>query len=215
MSTNGTNGHHATENVLTGAIVRRVLTDSGVEVDVTPLSPHALSLIRAKAAELYPAPDEKQFTKPLPNAANEGDTFVDKEDPEYIRLKAASDKARADFLTRALRDTSLSFPEGKQALIERFADKIKALRTFVELPEDEWDATFWHAVIGTAADHETLVWAAENALPLTEMEVANGVRLFRYSVQGQKPDRMATRLLQEAARSLRKKPAQSDAQPAV
>lgn len=195
MSTNGTNGT-TTENVLTGPIVRRVLTDSGVEVDVTPLSPHALALLRAKTQELYPDPDEEQYRKPVPNSAIADDTFIDKDDPEYIRLKKTAVDKRTELLTRALRDTSLSFPAGKAALIAHFADKIKALRLFVDLPEDEWEATFWHGIIGSAADHETLVRAAENALPLTEMEVANGVRLFRYIVQGQRPSELVARTLE-------------------
>ncbi len=205
MSTSGARDTHTTENILIGGIVRRVLTDSGAEVDVTPLSPHALELIRAKARDLFPDPDEEKYRKPLPNAAVEGDTYVDKQDVDYLRLKKEAVDQRTHFLTRALRDTSLTFPEGKDALVARFADKIKALRSYVDLPEDEWEATFWHAIIGSAADHETLVRAAENALPLTEMEVANGVRLFRYIVQGQRPTDLAARALTSAASRIRQR----------
>lgn len=195
MSTNGTNGHGS---LSTGPIVREVLTDSGVLVRVTPLSPHALAKIRQKAIELFPFPDEEAFRKPLPNAAVEGDTFIDRDDPEYKRLFAEAVEKQTHYLTRALRETSLEFPDGKDELIERFAGKIEALREFIDLPEDPWEATFWHAIIGSAADHETLIWAAENALPLTGEEVADGLRLFRYTVQGQRPRRLAAGRLPSA-----------------
>lgn len=199
-STNGTNSNHAQPS---GPIVREILLDSGVVVRSTTLSPHAFAKIRQRAEALFPNPNEEDFRKPIPNAAIEGDTYIDKDDPEYLRLTEAAVKGRTEFITRALRETTLDFPDGKEALIERFASKVAALREFIDLPEDEWEATFWHCIIGSAADHETLIWAAENALPLTGEEIADGLRLFRYSVQGERPGNMAAGR-RALARSLQK-----------
>jgi hypothetical protein len=184
-----TNGHHALAP--SGPIVREVLLDSGVVVRITPLSPHAYAKVQQRAVELHPGPDEENFRKPVPNAAIDGDTFIDKQDPLYLEQVAEANKAQTAFVSKVLQETSLEFPDGKDALIERFADKIATLRKFIDAPEDEWEATFLYGVIGSVADHETIVWAAQNALPLTGEEIVEGLRIFRYHVSGKRPGRVA------------------------
>jgi hypothetical protein len=174
-----------------GPIIRRVLLDSGVEVDIPPLSPHAYAKILLKAEALFPPPDEEDFRKPIPNAAIEGDTFIDKDDPVYKERLEVARKQQSEYIAKALQEISLEFPDGKEALIARFADKIARLRKFVDLPEDEWEATFLYGVISSVADHETILFAAQNALPLTGEEIADGLRIFRYQVSGQRPGRLA------------------------
>lgn len=185
-SHNGSNGHHGS-----GPIIRRVLLDSGVEVDLPPVSPHAYAKILLKAEEVYPTPDEEEYRKSIPNAAIDGDTFIDRDDPEYKERFEQARKKQSEYIALALQEISLEFPDGKDALIERFAPKIASMRKYIDLPEDEWEATFLYGVIGSVADHETILFAAQNALPLTGEEVAEGLRIFRYQVQGQRPGRLA------------------------
>lgn len=186
MNQNGSNGYNGS-----GPIVRRVLLDSGVEVDIPPLSPHAYAKILLKAEALYPPPDEEEFRKPVPNAAIEGDTFIDKDDPLYKERLEEAKKKQSEYIAKALQEISLEFPDGKEALIARFATKIAAMRKFIDLPKDDWEATFLYGVISSVADHETILFAAQNALPLTGEEIADGLRIFRYQVQGQRPGRLA------------------------
>lgn len=200
-STNGTNGSPQERS---GPIVRELLLDSGVVVLIPPLSPIAYGKLLLKAAEEYPLPNEEEFRKPVPNAAIEGDTFIDKDDPIYKERLDLAKKKQSEYIAKVLQEVSLEFPDGKDVLIARFADKIKGLRKFIDLPEDEWEATFLYGIISSIADHETILFAAQNALPLTEEEIADGLRIFRYQVQGKRPGRVAAGRL-ALAQGLRKR----------
>lgn len=178
----------------TGPIIYRVLSDSGVEIDVSPLSPLATTKLREKSRDLFPPPDEEQFRKPVPNAAQENDTFIDHHDPEYVRLRSDAIRQQAEYLIHAIASTSLSFPRGKDQLIEDFRPKLDELRKLIDLPEDEWEATFWYGIVSSAGDHEAITMAAMSSLPLTEQEVIegeHGLRVFRYRVQGKRPSQLA------------------------
>jgi hypothetical protein len=143
---------------------------------------------------LYPPPDEEAYRKPLPNAAVEGDTFIDKSDPEFIRLTAEARQNQANHFAAAVRDLCLSWPRGKEQLIEDYREKIATMRTLIELPDDPWEATFWYAIVASPADNETIVAAALSVLPVSMTEVIegeNGLRIFRYKVQGKRPTELA------------------------
>lgn len=187
MSSNGANGH------LNGVIVRRLTFDSGVEGDVIPLSPHAVVKIRQKAEELYPFPDKAAFIKPLPNSAIEGDTYFDKDDPEYKHLYREAAQLQAAYILRAICDVCLTFPRGREQLIEDFRPHLDKQRIYIDLPEDEWEATLYYGIIASPADQETVSMAAMSALPISMEEVIegeHGLRVFRYKVQGRRPSSM-------------------------
>lgn len=191
-----TNGAHPNNQHTPGfePIVRRVVLDSGVEVDIAPLSPLATAKIRERAQKEYPLPDKEQYRKTLQNAANEGDTYIDEHDPEYIRLTREAQQGQAQYFAAAVRDICLSYPAGKEALIEQFKPRLEAMRSFIDLPEDEWEATFWYGIVASPADNETIVAAALSVLPISMGEVIegeNGLRVFRYIVQGKRPSQLA------------------------
>lgn len=191
MSNNGKKGQHAPN----GAIIRRIVCDSGVEIDVAPVSPHAVAKIRQRAADVHPLPDLEQFRKPVENAAIEGDTYLDKNDPEYKRLVLEASRAQAEFIFRAIADITFSYPRGREQLIEDFRPRMQAMRAYMELPEDEWEATFWYGIIGSHADSETLTQAAMSVLPISMEEVVDGehgLRIFRHKVQGRRPSQLAS-----------------------
>lgn len=169
-----------------------VVTTSGVTVVVTPLSPHTLALLRERSQELYPDPDPAPYMLPVPNAAQEGDTYLDKDNPEYQAQLAEALTNRSNWLMAALHDLAFEFPDGKAALLERFADKIKTLKKLTGVEGDDWELTLRHGIIASTLDQTMLIGAAQNALPLSAEEVANGSRLFRHYVQGATSGRLAT-----------------------
>lgn len=189
-----TNGAHPNTHTGSEPIVRRVVLDSGVEVDIAPLSPLATAKIRERAQKEYPFPDEENYRKPLENAAVEGDTYIDRNDPEYVRLTKEAQQGQAQYFAAAVRDICLSYPVGKEALIEQFKPRLEAMREYIELPADEWEATFWYGIVASPADNETIVAAALSVLPISMGEVIegeNGLRVFRYIVQGKRPAQLA------------------------
>lgn len=179
-------------NALTYEPLRHeVITSSGVTVIVTPLSPHTLALLRERSQQLHPDPDPAPYMLPLPNAAQEGDTYLDKDNPEYQTLLAEALIERSNWLMAALNGLALEFPDGKEALIERFAPHIAKLQELTGVEGDAWELTFRHGIIASALDQTMLLGAAQSALPLSADEVANGTRLFRHYVSGALPGRLA------------------------
>lgn len=160
--------------------------DSSEIVLVRPLSPFALQAIQQAALEAFPPPDKKAFEKPLaevaPNALP-GVMMAAEDNPEY---KTAYQNHRAAYNGKVIELTILSgviidTPEGREATIARYADRIAQLRTVINLPEDDWLATSIYGMLTSFMDRGRVASAAIN--PLTEKEVRSALRSFRYPVQ--------------------------------
>lgn len=160
-------------------------TDSGVILHVTPLLPTTWGLAREKARLAYPDPDPKPFEVPLPNAAIAGDMIPATENAEYLDLLNQTEKDRQRFIERFVLQNAVAIPEGMARVKERFATRLKAIQGLdPELDIDNWFVVFDH-VICNNFEKSAVILAAENRMPLTEAEIAEGFRFFRLEIQWQ------------------------------
>ncbi len=80
----------------------------------------------------------------------------------------------------------MSFPEGKETLIGRFAEQLAAYRSLDlgdgAIPIDDWQATLNFCILHNGEDINNVIRASEDTLAVTQVEVTDKVRLFRLDV---------------------------------
>lgn len=156
--------------------------DSGVCVWVTPLNRYHIDALVEKANELFPLPDKKAFESVIEEGAIAGGVVIPAEDnPAYIELFNEINQKQHNYKLAAMIDICVHFPHlGSQAdVIAHFADFIAAQRRHMDLPDDDWQATWRYAVLRTDQDEAVVIQAMKNQLPLTEAEVSEEMTLFR------------------------------------
>lgn len=154
--------------------------DSGVELHVQPLSPFTFRAIRQKAFEKFPDPDEGPYRLPIPNAAIEGDTMPAKDNPAYARAVHEQAARRSDYITVALLALACDPTPNKDELVKQFEDQLLALQRWAALPEDDWEAALLHCILIGKDDPGHISDIANQNAPLTEVEIENGIRFFRF-----------------------------------
>lgn len=159
--------------------------DSGQLVHVTPLSIYHLKALRDRAASLFPYPDEDEFEQPVdPERSIFPDEVIPAtQNPAYQAAMREIDRQRSDWINEQCIDLTADFGATKDELIEQYAPERERLAAVMDLPEDEWEATFNYCIIRTNEDRVMLVHAAINNILLTEEEVREGVRLFRPQIR--------------------------------
>lgn len=166
---------------------------SGVDIRVKPLSPFVFQKLREKAAQLYPPPDPKEYEiEPDEGVmAIPGDKIPATQNPAYREKVEAAEAKQKDWLTLAVVTMAAEFSESQSELIERFAEQLDTMRSFIDLPEDAWEATLYYGIITSEVERQVIVAAAESRLALTEEEVADGRRLFRSQLSLETYSRLA------------------------
>lgn len=163
-----------------------ILLDSGETAKVSPLSFYAQQDILARLNEQYPLPDPEAYK--LPNPEEDpipGMEFLPaNENPAYVEAGIAANKQRLKGFREALIDLCVEFEASREDMISRHARAIARLRKYADIPQDEWYATLYYAVLTSAIEIQMLVNAAQQQLPLTEGETLEGVRIFRPALQG-------------------------------
>lgn len=156
--------------------------DSGHVVLVAPVSPYFLMAVEKKAQELYPLPDPSAYEKAVPEdeALYEGQTIPAVENPDYRQLVNEVEYNRALHQEQAIIFASIvDVRGGKQALIEHYAEQLKMLRQYSDLPADDWQALLLTVIVRTLDDRKAIVNTARLPLPVTDAEVADGFAIFR------------------------------------
>jgi len=156
---------------------------AGVTLYVTPISIMARRKLAEKAAELHPLPDEAAYHKPLPNSAIPGQTFFDKDDPEYRRLALAAMQKQMDYITIQMVNLCVNAPD-KDKVISRYAKYVNEQTALFGSLGNEWLDTLLYGVLVWDEDYNTVKEAIMNKLPLEEAELADGLKIFRVSVSG-------------------------------
>lgn len=174
--------------------VVEVVLDSGVKVHVKSLARYDRQSLQQAAIDRFPYPDKSQYEEELAEDVAVGGMKIPAERNEvYRQLVAEIEEQRQEFITTAMLDMCVTFPEfsdGKDGVIEHFADAIAKKRTYMTLPEDAWTATWKHGVLGSPSDEAYIAQIVRDDLPLREAEVSEAMRLFRPALS-----REATRLL--------------------
>lgn len=160
--------------------VVRLDLDSGVTIEVRPLSPFVLAGIRKRATELHPIPDAPQ--KPVPNSVIEGDTYADTDDKTWRAAALRAQEAQGNYVGQQVIMLSVTVPD-QSAIMAQFEPRLKQIAEFVDLPDDEWQATLLYGVITSEKEVGLITRVATDRAPLTEEEVAEGVRYFRVASQ--------------------------------
>lgn len=165
--------------------------DSGVRVDVKPLSLATFKAIFEKGKAEFPDPDPADYViKPEPGTAAHDDVVISAdENPEYRTLLQEAQEARAQFMHRRLLRHSITFPDfpDTAAVMAYFAPQIEALADdgLIELADgtdDRWWQTYIHCIISSADDQTMIALAAQSGVPITEGEERDALRSFRPDV---------------------------------
>lgn len=169
-------------------------TQTGVIEHIKPINLATLRAIQLKAADLFPYPDKKPYQHQEENAFAEVQLSPAEDNPEYLLACKAVDAERAQWVDRAIFNFAVRFPKysTRQALIDAFAEELKALREIAVLPEDDYEAVVFHLVLSwnqvgvsnsqfapVSSDFSRSVQLAIQTVALTPDEVTAGVRFFR------------------------------------
>ena len=167
-----------------------IALDSGETVYVRPLSPFALQAIDEAARQAFPPPDKKAYEKPLsdivPNAMP-GVMAQAEDNPDYqAALKANKADVNGRMIELTLRSgVIVDTPEGREATIARYAERLSRLRELIPLPDDDWLAVSLYCLLASYRDRAKIASIVIN--PLTDAEVRSAIRSFRYPVQRNRP----------------------------
>lgn len=157
--------------------------DSGVMVHVTPLNLWVYQQLQEAAAEQFPDPDKTPYEEDLPDAATPDIKIPAEENPDYQEAIAAQHSQRVNFILEWLLRRSLKFPEGEDALRERFSglvNDLKDIRPALDL--DDW-MTFVKCILVSPVEFNIINAIVQDRLPITEVEVREAYRLFRPELQ--------------------------------
>jgi len=128
-------------------------TFNGMVLWITPLSRNMHQGILAKARELYPLPDAKEYEEDDPNSAPGMDAKIPGDiHPEYLKLKEEAQEKQRQHISTAIDKLCVRFPiyaDGKptgecytrEQVMELFKDELATMRELADLPEDDWKAT--------------------------------------------------------------------------
>lgn len=167
-----------------GRKVIRVPLSSGEVALVTPPSVYTRRAILEKARVLFPGPAEADFEQEAPGAIVPGVKLPASENPEYRRLAQQTADERLDYVLEFYLDVCVDFDTPPDELVARYALYLDRLRPYIDLPQDEWQSTYRHAILRSKEDTNNIYKAANETAELSAEEVLDGVRFFRLKVQG-------------------------------
>lgn len=155
--------------------------ENGEVVVVEAISPLLLRKLWARAEELYPDPDPRQYDTPLVHAAIEGLMKQGEESDEYKRASALSFNKQNSFVCTAVIEHGvvIDTKEGRAATLARLRPKLERLRQHLgdTMPEDDWQAAVMFCLISTRRDVSRIAEASKDALK--EEEVKDWMRVFQ------------------------------------
>lgn len=167
---------------------------SGVTARVTPLNRMVIAGITRKAAELFPAPDPKDYEQDLPPgvALDENLKLPAEKNPDYRAAQFAVTVQRDVYIMTAIFEIAVEWLDAKgvvipqPALISHFAHAVTTMRQYSDvLPTDEWQATLYACIAPDTGERRQVIDAAMDAAPLERGEVLAEIAQFRIKVPGQ------------------------------
>lgn len=132
------------------------------------------------ARDTYPMFDEEPFRKPDKNSVIPDDTYIDKKDPDYVRMLGELAEQRNEFILNSIYNgfVDVAKPHTKEAVIEALSPVLERKAGFITMPKDAWYATLLHGLLSDAEFTE-FQRVINGRMPLEEGEVVDGLRLFR------------------------------------
>jgi len=173
-------------------------TMSGVVVHITPINLPTLRAIQLRAEKVFPDPDPTPFQHPEENAFDPSQMTRAEDDPQYMELLNKTKSDRARWVDKAIFTYCATFPDypTSKSLIDRYYGDLTVLRSFAELPEDDYEAIVYHIVLNgnkvgvdqsgqltpTSSDFSKIVQLAIQVIALTPDEVVEGIKFFRAKI---------------------------------
>lgn len=164
--------------------VTEILLDCGETCLVSSITMHVRRALIEKSQQLFPYPNEADFERAADPEVSlfDDQTIPASHDKEYQRLKNKADVDRASWMNEQIILHYCQFPAGQKELIKQYAGKRKELATFIDLPEDDWQATLFYILLSDS-DRNNILHASMSNLELTEGEVREGLHYFRPKVR--------------------------------
>lgn len=155
--------------------------ENGEVVVVEAISPLLLRKLWARAEEVYPDPDPRQYDQPLVHAAIDGLMKQGEESDAYKRARMEAFNKQNGFVSVAVIEHGvvIDTKEGREATLTRLHPKLERLRQHLgdAMPEDDWQAAVMFCLISTRRDVSRIVEASKDALK--EEEVKDWMRVFQ------------------------------------
>lgn len=129
-----------------------------------------------------PEPDKKEFERPVPedDATIPGQMLSAESNPAYQDASRARVFEFMNYLVRAYVLGYTDFPDyTEDELIKQFERVIARKRKVIDLPEDAWEATLFHAILTTDEEKQQIVNAVEKTLAVEMVDVIDAVAIFR------------------------------------
>lgn len=159
-------------------------TISGVRLHLRPLGVAVRQAIITRSEDEFPYPDAMPYRHQMENAA-EGVLTNPMDDPEFARLVAEIDQKRERWRRFAFVRAAVSLPEheSEDAAVEAYRHEVETLRPYVA-GFDDYALALFGGVLNWDEDYAAVLSLVvqNQKLPLSASEVADGVRLFQYSL---------------------------------
>jgi len=168
-----------------GKIVHEHLLDSGEYIYVQPLSIYLVRALRDKAEELYPFPDKTLYERKLDDAKSlePGQMIPAEENPDYQKLYDEAAENQQSHVNLQCIALSVEPVQGRQAMIDKYKDRVAQLRAMMDIPEDEWDATLRFCVLTSKQDFNKITNSIMGQRLPGEEDILDGMRIFRCYVR--------------------------------
>ncbi len=171
---------------LHGKTIVELEMGGGELVWVTPPSFMVVNALRADLAAQYPEVDRNDYLEPLEGAMVAGELFMppDKQ-AAYEAAKAERELALNKALSRAVIEIAVDHPDGRDNVLARYKSDIDQLRLRLNVEGSDWYVALNYFIVATLTDFNNVMSVVNRDLPLTEPEVAHGLRMFRRPVRQQ------------------------------
>lgn len=175
------------------------ITQSGVQIYITPLSLFTIQAIINRSEMIVPYPAEQDYREASESFAT---GFIPaSENPVYQELCATVDTERLTWQNEAIIALACKYPQYETdiEMLAHFRPRLEELRPYVAMHTDEWLNVLEHCVFTGVLDvvdengkrfrtperHRVIQLARQNAnIALTMSEVIGGLRVFRLSIPG-------------------------------
>lgn len=160
--------------------------DSGIILNVTPLTAFARQALKASAARRYPEPERAPYEQasegPIPSLSGEPVMLKAELNAEWLALYAEALKKREQCYIGLLLNTAVSHPE-QDKLIAEHALMAQAVAKELDGPASAANVGPWVLVLlfvlAQPQEIQALTNLAQGATPLSEGELVSGLRFFR------------------------------------
>lgn len=168
-----------------GKVVHEHLLDSGEVIYVQPLSIYVIRALQDKAEELYPYPNKSDYEKPLDEAKaiEPGQVIPAEDNPEYQKLYDLARDKQQNYANDQAITLSVEPVQGRQAMIDKYKERVAQMRQIMTLPEDEWAATLRFCVLTSRSDFNKVTASIMGHRLPGEEDILNGMRIFRGHVR--------------------------------